>query len=51
MKIFVNRKIKWLFGGILLCVLFFALTAALLMGFEVRNAAVYTIVCFLLMAL
>lgn len=49
MKIFVNRKIKWLFGGILLCALFFALTAALLTGFEVRNAAVYTIVCFLLM--
>lgn len=49
MKIFVNRKIKWLFGGILLCALFFALTAALLTGFEVRNAAVYTTVCFLLM--
>ena len=50
MKIFVNRKIKWLFGGILLCVLFFTLSAALLMVFEVRNAAVYTIACFLLMS-
>ena len=50
MKIFVNRKIKWLFGGILLCVLFFTLIAALLMVFEVRNAAVYTIACFLLMS-
>lgn len=50
MKIFVNRKIKRLFRGILLCVLFFTLIAVLLMEFEVRNAAVYTIVCFLLMS-
>lgn len=50
MKIFVNRKIKRLFSGILLCVLFFTLIAVLLMEFEVRNAAVYTIVCFLLMS-
>lgn len=50
MKIFVNRKIKRLFGGILLCVLFFTLIAVLLMEFEVRNAAVYTIACFLLMS-
>ena len=50
MKIFVNRKIKRLFGGILLCVLFFTLTTVLLMEFEVRNAAVYTIACFLLMS-
>lgn len=49
MKILVNRKIKGLFGSILLCVLFFTLTAALLMGFEVRYAAVYTIASFLLM--
>lgn len=49
MKIFVNRKIKWLFSGILLCVLFFALTAALLMGLKVRYAPVYTIACFWLM--
>ena len=50
MKIFVNRKIKWLFGGTLLCVLFFTLIAVLLMVFEVRNAAAYTIACFLLMS-
>ena len=50
MKIFVNRKIKRLFRGILLCVLFFTLISVLLMEFEVRNAAVYTIVCFLLMS-
>ena len=50
MKIFVNRKIKRLFSGILLCVLFFAFISVLLMEFEVRNAAVYTIVCFLLMS-
>lgn len=49
MKVLVNRKIKRLFGSILLCILFFTLTAALLMGVEVRNAAVYAIVCFLLM--
>ena len=50
MKILVNRKIKRLFSGILLCVLFFAFISVLLMGVEVRNAAVYTIVCFLLMS-
>ena len=50
MKIFVNRKIKRLFRGILLCVLFFTFISVLLMEFEVRNAAVYTIVCFLLMS-
>ena len=50
MKILVNRKIKRLFSGILLCVLFFTFISVLLMEFEVRNAAVYTIVCFLLMS-
>ncbi len=50
MKIFVNREIKRLFGGILLCILFFTLTAVLLMELEVKNAAVYTIACFLLMS-
>ena len=50
MKIFVNRKIKWLFGGTLMCVLFFTLIAVLLMVFEVRNAVAYTIACFLLMS-
>lgn len=50
MKIFVNRKIKRLFCHILLCILFFTLTAVLLMELKVRNAAVYTIACFLLMS-
>ncbi|MDE7254536.1 MAG: HAMP domain-containing histidine kinase [Acetatifactor sp.] len=50
MKILVNRKIKLLFGSILLCILAFTLIAALLTGFEVRNAAVYTMICFLLMS-
>lgn len=49
MKIFVNRKIRQLFGGILLCMLFFTLTAVLFMWAEARNAAVYITVCFLLM--
>ena len=49
MKILVNRKIKQLFGSILSCILFFTLTAVLLMGFGVRYVAVYTIICFLLM--
>ena len=49
MKILVNRKVKLLFGSILSCVFAFTLIAALLSGSEVRNAAVYTMVCFLLM--
>ncbi len=50
MRILANRKIKMLFGSILLCILTFTLIAALLTGFEVRNAAVYTMLCFLLMS-
>ncbi len=50
MKIFVNRKIKRLFGGILLCILFFTLLAVLFMEFEVKNAAVYTMVSFWMMS-
>jgi len=50
MKIFVNRKIKRLFGGILLCILFFTLIAVLFMELEVSNAAIYTTACFLLMS-
>ncbi len=50
MKIFVNRKIKRLFSGILLFILFFTLIAVLLMEFEVRNAAVYTMVSFWMMS-
>ncbi len=50
MRILANRKIKLLFGSILLCILALALIAALLLGFEVRNAAIYIMVCFLFMS-
>ena len=50
MKIFANQKIKLLFGSILLCVCFFMLTSALLIGFGVGNAAAFTMICFLLMS-
>ncbi len=50
MKILANRKIRSLFYSILLCILAFALTAALLTGFEARNAAIYTAISFLLMS-
>lgn len=50
MKIFVNRKIKLLFGSILLCICFFMLASALLIGFGVRNAAAFMMICFLLMS-
>ncbi len=50
MKILANRKIKQLFGSILLCILAFAWIAVLLTGFEVRNAAFYIMICFLLMS-
>ncbi len=49
MSILANRKIKLLFGRILLCILAFTLAAALSVGFEVRNAAIYTMTCFLFM--
>lgn len=50
MKIFANQKIKLLFGSILLCICFFMLVSALLIGFGVRNAAAFTMICFLLMS-
>lgn len=50
MRILANPKIKLLFGRLLLCISIFALITALLTGFQVRNAAVYTILCFLLMS-
>ncbi len=45
MRIFVNRKIQFLFGGILFCVLGFVLIAAALVRFHVKNAAAYIIAC------
>lgn len=50
MKIFANQKIKLLFGSTLLCICFFMLISALLMGFGVRNAAAFTMICFLMMS-
>ena len=45
MKIFANRKISFLFGGILLCAIAFTLISVLLAAFEVKNAAYLIIVC------
>ena len=39
MKLFANRRIKFLFAGILWSILAFTLISALLAGFEVRNAS------------
>ena len=49
MRIFANRKIQFLFGGILFCVLGFVLIAAALVRLHVKNAADYIIVCGLCM--
>lgn len=45
MKIFTNKKIKSLFCAIAVCMLVFALISALLMIFEMNNAAVYIFIC------
>lgn len=45
MKILTNKKIKSLFFVILVCILVFLLISALLIVFEVKNAAVYMFVC------
>ena len=50
MKIFTNRKISFLFAGILLCVIAFTLVSVLLIAFEVKHAAYYIIICGLCMA-
>ena len=44
MKIFVNRKIQFLFVGILFCVLGFVLIAVALVSLNVKNVADYIIV-------
>ncbi len=51
MKLLVNRKIKNLFGGILLCAIAFTLISFLLVIFEVRNVAYYVIGCGLCMVI
>lgn len=50
MKLFANRKIKFLFIGILSCVLVFTLISVLLALFQVKYAAYAVILCSLCMA-
>ncbi|MEZ3436169.1 MAG: HAMP domain-containing histidine kinase [Lachnospiraceae bacterium] len=50
MKIFVNRKIRFLFAGILWCAIAFTLISVLFAVFEVKNAVYYIIGCGLCMA-
>lgn len=50
MKLFANRKIRFLFVSILLCVIAFTLISVLLTAFEVVNAEYHIIVCGLCMA-
>lgn len=45
MKILANRKVKFLFGGILSCILVFILISAVLVGLGIRNAVCYVIFC------
>ena len=45
MKILVNRKIKFLFVGILFCILAFVLISAALVSFHVKNVEDYIIIC------
>lgn len=50
MKIFVNRRIKFFFVGILLCILVFTLISILLASIDVKNAVYYIMFCNLFMA-
>ena len=50
MKILADRKIKFLFTGILSCILVFSLISVSLAAFGVRNAAYYIIISSLCMA-
>lgn len=50
MRVLADRKIKWLFESILLCMFVFLLIVGLLMGFEVRNVEMYILFCFLSMS-
>lgn len=49
MKIFANRKIKSLFCCIFLCILVFTVISLIFLGFEVRNTALYILICSLSM--
>lgn len=50
MKIFVNRKIKFLFDGILLCIFISTLTSVVLASIDIKNAVYYIVFCSLCMA-
>ena len=50
MKLLANRKVKSLFGSILLCILVFLVIAVLFASLAVRNNMVYIIICFCLMS-
>ena len=50
MKLFINRKIKILFGSILSCAAGFTLISALMAVFKVKNASFYIFICGLCMA-
>lgn len=45
MKILANREIKFLFVGILSCIMAFILISAALVIFDIRNAVYYIIIC------
>ena len=45
MKILANRKIKFLFCGMLSCILVFMLASAVVVILDIRNAACYVIFC------
>ncbi len=45
MKILANRKIKFLFGGILFCILIFLMISALLVTLDIRNAVGCILCC------
>lgn len=51
MKIFADRRIRLLFAGILLYILVFTLVSMLFIGFEIRNSAVFILVCFVCMSI
>ena len=50
MKLFANRKIRFLFAGMLFCILVFMLISVLLMVFEVKNAVYLILICSFCMA-
>ncbi|MFV0411669.1 MAG: sensor histidine kinase, partial [Oscillospiraceae bacterium] len=47
MRILANKKIKRLFGRAVLLMLALALVSAVFIGFKLKNAALYMLLCFL----